>query len=208
MDNKLGVSSHNIGHIKERIVPLGIEGAQEWLFTLMRAWLKNSARNLEVKTLVNDNDGAGKPLKVDATPGSAAAHQIEVERLSLANKRLEAQLKIAVDELTYAKKELKKIENDYKAKVANTLKLDIQDVLGCSDVEAAKLTHGMKVKELESMLSHVMLARTEKPTEKEGKFKPIRTDVEPKEYGEPANLTVGNLFGKKAEDIRKMGGEF
>lgn len=152
------------------------------------------------------------PTKDDATtptPGSAAAHKIEVDRLTLQNKRFEAQLKIATDELNFAKDALKKIENDYKARVANTLKLDIQDVLGCSDVELAKLTHGKTVEELESMLGHVMLVRTEKPTGKDAKFKPIRTGVAATpRYGEPTNMTVGDLFGKTKEEIRKMGGQF
>ena len=145
----------------------------------------------------------------DATPGSPAAHSIEVDRLILANKRLEAQLKIANDELTFAKKSLKKIENDYRARVSNTLKLDIQDVLGCDNTELAKLTHGLKVEELESMLKHIMLARTEKPADNEGTVKPIRTpQTAIAKYGEPENMTVGNLFGKSAEEIKKMGGKF
>lgn len=145
---------------------------------------------------------------IKPTPGSPAAHKFEIDRLTMANKRLKAKLKIANDELVYAKKSLKKIENDYTARVANTLKLDIQDVLGCDNTELAKLTHGMNVEELENMLSHVMLARTDKPTDEKGTFKPIRTGATIKRYGEPENLTVGNLYGKTAEDIRKMKGEF
>ena len=151
-----------------------------------------------------------KDATIKPTPGTAAAHQIEVDRLTLQNKRLQAKLDIAVEEANYSKKELKRIENDYRARVANTLKLDIQDVLGCTDVEIAKLTHELTVDQLEKMLEHVMLVRTVDPTTKDGVFKPIRTgkDLAVPTYGEPDNFTVGDLFGKKAEDIRKMKGEF
>ena len=146
--------------------------------------------------------------KTDATPtpGSPAAHKIEIDRLTLKTDRLEAKLKVATDELTFAKTNLVRIKNDYEARVVSTLKLDIQDLLGCDDVELSKITHGKKIEELETMLNTLILKTDRTP---EGQFKPIRTGAAtPPEYGKPENLTVGDIFGKTPDEIRKMGGNF
>lgn len=144
--------------------------------------------------------------KKDATTKSV---KIEIDRLTLRNSRLEAKLQVATDELNFAKQALKEIEAGYKARVLNTLKLDIQDVLECSDTELAKLTQDKSVEELESMLSNFILAKGDIEGQKKTRstFKPIKPA-----YGastvQNTGLTVGCLFGKTREDILKMKGDF
>lgn len=140
--------------------------------------------------------------EMDATP---SAVKVELDRLGLHNARLKADLKVSNAERDFAKTALTAIKNDYEARVSNTLKLDIQDVLKCSPKQLAELTHGKSVEELDAMLNHVMLARSSDPTNKDkSTYKPIRVDTGTPKYGDDTGLTVPNIFGKTPTQVREM----
>lgn len=139
------------------------------------------------------------------------AVKIQIDRLTLANTRLVAQKAALNEELKFAKASLIKIAADYEARVKNTLKMDIQDVLGCSDMELHKLTDGKKIEDLEAMF-HNFVTATDAVKSPYDKTKIKTASIRPGASGVASvpgseNLTVGNLFGKSREEIRKMGGE-
>ena len=155
--------------------------------------------------------------KKDATPGkvtptidSAMAHSIELDRLKLKNASLEVQLDATTKQLVEAKESLKKIEADYNTDVVTKHKMDIQMVLGCSDAERDKLCFGKDDKELAADLKRYVIGVAKRKPQEPGIFKSIRTGAaEPRKYGDSTeNFTVGCLYGKSAEDIKKMGGQF
>jgi len=151
------------------------------------------------------------PTKVKPTPDSPMAHSIEIDRLLLKNAEFEVKLDAVTKELVEAKAAMKKIEADYDAEVCTKLEMDIQTVLGCSDAERRKLCQGKNDEELSQMLENFATATKGRVlTDEDGTFKPIRTGAaEPHKYGDQTeNLTVGNLFGMKREDILKLGGKF
>lgn len=149
--------------------------------------------------------------KPQPTVGSAMAHSISIDRLLLKNAEIEAKLDAVTKELVVAKDAMKRIEADYEKEVCTKLKMDIQTVLGCSDAEREKLCHGKTDEELSMMLQNFVTATKDRtPTGQDGTFKHIRTGaVEPRKYGDQSeHFTVGDLFGKSREDIKKMGGKF
>lgn len=138
--------------------------------------------------------------------------KIQIDRLTLANKRLNAKLAARDEELKFAKDALLKIAAGYEARVKNTLKLDIQDVLGCSDMELHKLTDGKSIEELDQMFSNFITA-TDSVKSPYDKTKVKTASIRPGTRGVASvpgseDLTVGQLFGKSAKEIREMGGEF
>lgn len=135
--------------------------------------------------------------------------KLEISRLTLANTRLARDNKVIGEELKFAKAALLKIKAGYDARVKNTLGMNIQDVLGCSDLDLVKLVESKTVEQLEQMYQNFALATDTRKTPYD------RTKVKTASiragsgFAAPGaeNLTVGNLFGKSREDIIKMGGD-
>ena len=143
------------------------------------------------------------------TTDSPMAHSIELTRLNLQNAKLAAENAGLKKEINEAKAAMKTIESTYDAEICGKLKLDIQKLLGYSDVEVASLTHGKNDKELSAMLSNFATAikNVKRDT---GTFKSINTGAaEPKVYGDQSEgMTIGNIYGKTREEIKEMGGKF
>lgn len=135
--------------------------------------------------------------------------KVQIDALVLRNTRLQNDLENALEELKYAKAQLLEIKQGYAAQVATNIKLDIQAILGINDQDLAKLTQGKTIEDLEAMLNHLVIAHDAgiTATDKSKQlFKPIRS-VSGAVAGS-SGMTVGCLFGKTAEEIRKMGGNF
>lgn len=130
------------------------------------------------------------------------------ERLRLANTRLSAQNAAANEELKIAKAALIKIGSDYEARIRATHKMNIQDLLGCSDLELRKLTDSKSVEELDLMETNFQTAAEARksPYSTPARTASIRTGSALVAGDE--NLTVGSLFGKTRAEILEMKGDF
>lgn len=162
------------------------------------AWLKKAAKN-EVKIMTP------KPTIATETD----KFKLEISRLTLANTRLARDNKVIDEELKFAKAALIKIKAGYEARVKNTYGMDIQDVLGCSDLDLVKLVQGKTVEQLEQMYENFALATDAQKTPYD-KRKVKTASIRPgATFAGPGteNLTVGSLFGKSREDILKMKGD-
>lgn len=139
-----------------------------------------------------------------------ATFKIQIERLTLANKRLVAEKKTLAKELSFAKNALLKIQAGYNARVRSALLMNIQNVLGLSDQATLKLTHGASIEELETMFENFSLAVDSKKSPYQKQEAPTATirgsSVAVASGG--IRRTVGDLSGKTPEEILKMGGEF
>ena len=134
--------------------------------------------------------------------------KLDNKRLTLANKRLVAKVAALTDELDFAKAALVKIKAGYESRVSNTLKMDIQDILGCSDIELHKLTDGKSIEELEQMFENFCTATDalkspyeKAKTTKTASIRPGVAAVAPGRDG----LTVSavSMYGKNRETILK-----
>jgi len=143
------------------------------------------------------------------TKDSPMAHSIELDRLNLQNAKLAAENAGLRKKVNEAKAAMKTIESTYDAEICGKLKLNIQNLLGYSDVEVAALTHGKTDKELSAMLANFSTAIKNVKREP-GTFKSISAGAaEPRAYGDQSeNLTVGNIYGKTRKEILEMGGKF
>lgn len=153
-------------------------------------------------------------MKMSSKPDVATdteTFKIENTRLTLANKRLVARLAERDEELNFAKAALLKIKAGYESRVKNTLKMDIQDILGCSDIELAQLTKGKTIEGLEQMFENFLTATdaTKSPyAEKKVKTATIRsTSVDSRPGSEGLTVSAISLYGKSPKEIREMGGK-
>lgn len=141
---------------------------------------------------------------------NASTFKTENDRLIRANKRLSKKNASLTSELELAKRSLLKIKADYENRVKNSLKLDIQESLECTDVELAKLTRGKTVDQLEQMLVNFTTAIESRKSPYAKDSKPITASIRPAiaNYPGARRLTVGDLFNKTPEQIREMKGDF
>lgn len=166
---------------------------------MYEAWLKKAEKEKEVKTMPK------KDVATDTTD-----FKLENSRLLLANTRLARDVDLLTKENLFAKAALVKIKAGYEARIKNTLAMDIQDVLGCSDLELVKIVEGKTVEQLEQMFQNFALAadshKTPYDPSKKIRTASIRAGAGFAGQG-AGNLTVGNLFGKSREEIIKMKGD-
>lgn len=147
------------------------------------------------------------PKKDDVT-----TFKTQITRLTLANKRLVAKNATFEEELKFAKAALLKIKAGYDARVSAALKMNIQDVLSISDNATLKLTEGASIEELEQMLQNYSVAldtqKTPYDPTKKVKTASIRASGASTIGSGEQRMTVGNLAGLTAEEVKALGGEF
>jgi len=145
-----------------------------------------------------------KETKEKATTESV---QVQLDLLTQRNERLAEDLQIVSTELLLAKKSLKEIEADYRARVKTAYALDIQHVLGCAPAKLRKITEGKTIAELKQMLADFIVAKGPQQTQK-GKDKHIRAPIAGAARHQNIRLTVGDLTNKSRQEILEMKGDF
>lgn len=145
-----------------------------------------------------------------STKNDATTFKTKIDQLTRANTRLANTNEQLTKELNLAKESLINIRADFEARVKHSLALDIQGMLGCSDVELQKLIKGKTVDQLEQMAENFATAVDSR---KSPYTKPTTASIRPGtsapfELPGGARLTVGSTFGKTQKEIAEMGGEF
>lgn len=164
------------------------------------AWLKKAAKRKEVKTLT--------PKEKITT--ETDKFKLRIDGLTMANKRLARDKDLLQDELKIAKAGLLKLKADYEASLRHTYALDIQELLGYSDLETQKLIQGKPLDELAQMRENFMRSVDAHKTPYDPTKIKTATIRPGTSFASPGDedLTVGNLFGKTREEIREMKGDF